>query len=1661
MAEHIIDTRIHDIFKAVSTYCGESSDTDPFEQNSLMLKQELPKKLEDGEFMQTLLKTGLYNEEFGLCGFDAFLVCMPKSAFCKMTDLDAHTMEIGIDGDSGTGMLKYMTTGTMIPLMPAMYVPKNKEYELVGNAYMNKVIILAGGEHMINHSHEAASALAKDTCACIKPLPDFRKYAASVRTKVRGCMTQTLMQLPYAYAADLETDHISSAEYIAHLFSEHFPHIKDEGRKEYVLYFTGNTDAFINTALQQFDMPDTSSDHKLYCVAKEPMKVPITNVRLVNSEPAYAVPFVCSDNVLHTKKFMNFLNSKKGDERGPLHAYWDMLTDFMTTGDKSKCPVMEVDPFLTSMCASRVFTEKVNTFKINHRTVDGEMSMQRIAELKDTHQVTACRLKILKQMLSPMGSPVIDDDDMAFEISAKDRACVMYTSVYVNNVLAPNNLMTYRQDVKEYPFFQRYKLQQPNTDRSHIQKNIRHELKQIHSIVENDNNVQTGTQTQETYAEITRKNQQNRDEVKSCLMACIYADDPYVYTVQLDLNNIYNAEYFSSSKQDDQQDLAFDATTQFPKIKAVSGKFYKETKQCLSLVDILFIKCGCDIFAFKSEVERSLRLSMGKIDHANVNQPVCQRCMLTRQDSTQICMCNYIYAGTYGLDLAPNCMSAVSNHYIASAELNADADSKQSVRANFNFICANDYTSNQRFGEVRLKHSENNGFSVPTFTKKLQAVNNGTVANQNGTTSTVSMDEETVDKLRNNEAWKNSREMHKLLENVSSKVFNSSSTRGGVMGVDRDNTAKSFTFKTTQDVSMPKYMQSVSRSSPPMLNVDTSVLLYDVVHTYWDPSDVQKASPDNKNWQQPYDIESDSEDEDSSDGSSEDAEADKDFIRKRKKRQADRVQCKKQKRDLTVTIRDLFTKLIHDTQEGIPKVLTDEERRMLEEHVVKNVDIAAEVCRDVFKYMYTLYVTKATEAYLKDKLNYAKDIHTAVCDYLKLTNKTVMDAEIDKIAVYNKDVAKNCPNKRILNAVLDPVTCHEIMTASAIKTYQALFRHRIDVDPAVPHDDGITMNTAYTVMSTSSCTRPPPKKCTLQVRMTYPSLFPNRKTDSADIRQKDTCPTFHRSIPTENQVAYRQFVFPVKTTVKSGAMVYVKNNEELGAEEPGVGSKSISAAEQHEILLLQDERSASDDDQMRLGQGEHGFQPHSLLTSTKTLLPLNRYMQLLRDPELKVSLLGEEGFINCKYSNKGAQYVLDYLKPRTTVVQNANTSPVKPFVQILFHDLKCIVCAVISHLKRMCNKCVQSLTKNTDIQLKISTCVNESLCDIQRTNATQVTLQILRMVLTDNPILVSGMYFMCICAALYDNPATNNITSAHNCIPLERGNNLLNIIIPGILKLHIHEKQDETRELKGTYTTFIDRYPRGIMKEDCADHKSTQRRNKFESRLKQNKTCLYIKPSDQEEKDQCSSVNTMPNNIVCLSTESNCTGFGITYTTMSSSISSYRGMYNNAQDVYTQIGYGLPYSATTNPFVADVCRIRMGKADKPMTAAYVHPMVHTGTKNRSMAPGDNITLNAVINECNMEDCLAMFKKLNVTVGGLATTYLEDYATLYDGVDDIDTIEIEEIDIDEFAQFCFERHDLFDEFDNETYMQKIFTHIAPALLSCIQRKMDFRKQLPFA
>jgi len=368
-------------------------------------------------------------KEFAVVPYDGLIIAMHKTAFAKTTATDSLIYELtSFGGTSGTGLLQYMTPGSIIPLFPSeMKATDDVDVDVeitAGHRFLDRVFILSGAEHVDKTEQLIPNVHKYDTV--------IASMARAVRNTERDRQFSSFSNNVGADVLDATSDDALTADYITGLFVEFFPHIGEDERQDYVVYVACHAKAAVDYVLSNLNVLD-SSRMKGKCgglfVSPKTMRVAVDNERLCVQAPTYCRMLVCNDNevMLKPDDVEKFFGSTMRVRDPVLMQLNKTLKDGMVF-DKEVCAKLPSCKFLVSMMASSILYDHptpVQLLPLEVATPSVDMLAERINVIKNIY---------------------VKNNHVKSKMKIADQLACMSLGILKRAGISPESLRVYRTD---------------------------------------------------------------------------------------------------------------------------------------------------------------------------------------------------------------------------------------------------------------------------------------------------------------------------------------------------------------------------------------------------------------------------------------------------------------------------------------------------------------------------------------------------------------------------------------------------------------------------------------------------------------------------------------------------------------------------------------------------------------------------------------------------------------------------------------------------------------------------------------------------------------------------------------------------------------------------------------------------------------------------------------------------------------------------------------------------------------------------------------------------------------------------------------------------------------------------------------------------------------
>ena len=401
-----------------------------------------------------------YTKEFAITPYDGVLVAMHMKAFAKTTAVDSLVYELtSFNETCGTGLLQYMTPGSVIPLYPSTMKAADGEVEVTaGHRFMDKVFILSGAKH-VDKTQQV--------------IPDAHKYdkiissmAQEVRNIQRDQDFNSFANNVGADVLDATSDDALTSNYINDIFDTCFPEIDKSEQDEYVVYVACHAKAAVDYVLHNLDILDGSdSDEKEkpnLLVSPTTMRVIVDNQRLCTEASTYCRMLICSQNEVMLKpNDVEKYYGKKLYVSDPILKQLNNTLKIGMTFEEKRCFDLPECKFLVSMMASVVLYEH-------------PIPVQLFSESKRSTEMLAERLFVILNLYTK------NKHLAKTKMGVADQLACMSLGILHNMGISPEKLKIYRNGALDAEHEQNEKNSPwPVTYQQHIRDNIKRMMADI------------------------------------------------------------------------------------------------------------------------------------------------------------------------------------------------------------------------------------------------------------------------------------------------------------------------------------------------------------------------------------------------------------------------------------------------------------------------------------------------------------------------------------------------------------------------------------------------------------------------------------------------------------------------------------------------------------------------------------------------------------------------------------------------------------------------------------------------------------------------------------------------------------------------------------------------------------------------------------------------------------------------------------------------------------------------------------------------------------------------------------------------------------------------------------------------------------------------------
>lgn len=416
----------------------------------------------DQKYIQQLVETLKrdHTKEFLVRPFDGLLFAAPKETYQNVTAIDSLVYELtsfGPGRDVGSGLLQYITPGSIVPLFPTAMKPTDEDVDLTsGSRFMDKVIILSGAHH-IDKSADAISGVH-----------EYDGVIAAMGNQLRQTeRSREFYSFSNSVGADMldaTSDEALDGSYACQLFETFFPEIDQDHRGNYVLFITCHAKAALDYILGNLAILQTHNAKKVIHkknttlrVSPHTMSVVIDNEHLVHGTRGLCRMLICNDNpiMLNPREIESCYGENMSVKDPVLKGFNKTLKEGMVFEPKD-CPKLPPSKFLLSMLTSAVlYDHPVPVELLPEQYSDGFDMMQ-------------SRLSVISQLY-------LKNKELSKSsgISVADQLAAMSVSVLKNTGISPMTLKFYRSDSPQSTNGEMLHTPWPSPLAHHIYENIK------------------------------------------------------------------------------------------------------------------------------------------------------------------------------------------------------------------------------------------------------------------------------------------------------------------------------------------------------------------------------------------------------------------------------------------------------------------------------------------------------------------------------------------------------------------------------------------------------------------------------------------------------------------------------------------------------------------------------------------------------------------------------------------------------------------------------------------------------------------------------------------------------------------------------------------------------------------------------------------------------------------------------------------------------------------------------------------------------------------------------------------------------------------------------------------------------------------------------------
>ena len=1322
-------------------------------------------------------------KEFAVTPYDGVLVAMHKTAFAQTTAVDSLIYELtSFGGTVGTGLLQYMTPGSVIPLFPsAVKASDDGDVEVThGHRFMDKAFILSGAEHV-----DKTDQL----------IPDVHKYDKIVSSMAQAVRTVERDQQEFgsfsnnagAEVLDATSDDSLTAEYVSDIFANFFPHIGEEERQDYVVYVACHTKAAIDYVLSNLDVLKSGKKGKSSSLLVSPttMRVVVDNQRLCVESPAYCRMLVCSDNEVMLKPgdVENIFGNNMRVRDPILKQFNKALKDGMTF-EKEVCTKLAPCKFLVSLMASAILYDNPTPVQLLPLGADNSVEML-------TERINLIANIYIKNKPVPKS-----------KVNVADQLACMSLGILKNAGISPESVRVYRTDTvvaeqneKRSPW--------PATFQQHIRNNIKSKIADMNT---------DATETQKCAVQL-----------KEAMGSSVF----HLLTLINYRDHVFNADVFKNplelysdfvKKHPDRHVDKPGTELNYIKIKPLCGQFIFNGQ--FSIIQNLFARFHFDPVAFKrffvinalyylgehsvsmeetvtkAPVPDSIEIVNGKgypleESAAKYTCASCGDVPFYERDGPH-CLCFLLLKVVATLtDTQMDTLAklkTVYDDYVRKIPNNLNFNGPITSYKTLHTVTVNEtQSSSGNFGKIQLKHAgKTNGFGIRNKTINDKSEVDASVGGKQPTGNDV---KEHLEQDNEMSSYLETRKMEWIVKNVKTEMKRLATLgdptvlENGEMKdsplwslqrlwvpADKDGETGNIELQDfrcfvtgTKDnpIEMCRnalltgtdqvYPLLITDSQPDMNKVD------DREHQSLDfgrSRDTQKRKhTDNDGWQCDDEEEYNDDDE-----------------------QVTEVETKKPKLDYRAVVAKKMESLIYSVlyklsnAEQIGSINVDQihprhrplitkwnekpkkYKTLFREVLLKtilgqNCSIQNPVDTDD----HSSLVARVVKAYLQRLPAFISNVHNAVAKTLGLSAQE-LDDDFSKIVHYTEKT------KRELVSWLDVGGADSLNKRSTMLTLYELVRHEVEAratNIVASETQAVSKSNAETILRANS-SGPYCVKATGNVNIHLPTI--DRGDDGMPVLSIN-------DKAAENTAVACEMHLPVKMKVSMNVTEIDENRLKKGKNDNSTRMDDV------------DDTSYADSDDKR-------FVPRSLLneanTSSKPVMvntpkPAHELIEILKDEDLLFTRVGTNQFADVTKTASTVQILQNYILRRTSgkKVKTSHNLIMDGYFRMINRTLTYILMLLKSTVSLL-----SSVVNGLNEMPEISRISEKLACDV-------VFLKVLESgvhaVCKRNPPLASSLYLMALCSELYGPPCT---LSDRN-IDLDRDNQALNAVVAGCLRLFV------------------------------------------------------------------------------------------------------------------------------------------------------------------------------------------------------------------------------------------------------------------------------------